>query len=291
MVYRLSLANPINITLAGHIRYRAGRTRQNCNPSDVLIYLSEGEMVYQAAGKCIRLNAGMHLLIPAGQSYTTNVVQECDYYYIHFDLGTKPVLCQDSEAQRYFAQLAHRQRQARGAGYTTQPETTLYIATHSSHGQREDTLRYHFARCEEFRYGNGALDRMRLTHSFEKILLSLAASLEQGLLPRVFPATLTRITRYIDMNYASEMSLTHLSEKFQLSKQYIMRLFRENMGITVSHYVCEVRLRKSLDMLSHTSLTISQVAYAVGFDDPHYFDRVFKKVYKLTPTQFRQKQI
>ena len=68
-----------------------------------------------------------------------------------------------------------------------------------------------------------------------------------------------------------------------------MRLFREQFGMTVTHYINEVKLRKSLDLLTFHSLSVSEVAYAVGFSSLYYFDRVFKKTYALTPSEYQKR--
>ena len=56
-------------------------------------------------------------------------------------------------------------------------------------------------------------------------------------------------------------------------------------------YIQLLRLKKSIELMADQNNTISGIAYEVGFSDPNYFSKVFKKVYKLTPSDYRKQLI
>ena len=58
-------------------------------------------------------------------------------------------------------------------------------------------------------------------------------------------------------------------------------------GMSISRYIRALRLRKARELLASSSLNISEVAYAVGFEDPKYFSRVFSEEFGIAPTKFR----
>lgn len=58
-------------------------------------------------------------------------------------------------------------------------------------------------------------------------------------------------------------------------------------GMSISRYIRALRLRKAQELLAASSLNISEVAYAVGFDDPKYFSRVFSEEFGIAPVKFR----
>jgi transcriptional regulator GlxA family with amidase domain len=58
-------------------------------------------------------------------------------------------------------------------------------------------------------------------------------------------------------------------------------------GMSISHYVRSLRLRKAQELLTTSGLNVSQVAYAVGFDNPKYFSRLFSEEFGVSPANYR----
>jgi AraC-like DNA-binding protein len=58
-------------------------------------------------------------------------------------------------------------------------------------------------------------------------------------------------------------------------------------GMSINRYVRSLRLRKARELLSSSSMNISEVAYSVGFEDPKYFSRVFSEEFGVSPGNFR----
>ena len=291
MIYRIPIQALPDVRKVGHIRYRSGWTNDYEHKWNVMIFVLSGEFTYSFENqRCVKLKAGMHLLIPANTSYRASVSEDCDYYYIHFRFAHPMVVVEENEVVQALTEDAQIQRDSRNRDYESPPRDSIYVAETAWHGDHTKNLQYRISRCAEFRQGNSPLDRLRLLNSFFKVLISLASTTGEQLLDtKNLSPTLIKITRYIEENYTSQISLQTLASHFSLSKQYIMRLFREQFGVTVTHYINEVKLRKSLDLLTFHSLSISEVAYAVGFSSLYYFDRLFKKTYALTPSEYQRR--
>ena len=290
MFYRVSIQQMPDVRKVGHLRYRSGWSNSYKHKWDVLIFVLSGEFIYDFYSHRIKLTSGMHLLIPAETAYTATVGEDCDYYYIHFKSAERLSSVSESKVLQALNEDLEIQKRARNRDYDAPLREFLYVADTAWHGERVKSLQYRISRCAEFRQGTLPLDRIRLLHSFFKVLISLASTTGEQLLDtKHLSPTLIKITRYIEENYTSQISLQTLASQFGLSKQYIMRLFREQFGMTVTHYINEVKLRKSLDLLTFHSLSISEVAYAVGFSSLYYFDRIFKKTYSLTPSEYQRR--
>lgn len=290
MFYRISIQKIPDVRKIGHIRYRSGWSDSYEHKWDVLIFVVSGEFTYDFYSHRVKLTSGMHLLIPAGTPYTATVGEDCDYYYAHFKCAKALETASEEEVVQSLKEDVAAQKKARNQDYDVPAREHLYIADTAWHGDRIKSLQYRISRCAEFRQGTAPLDRMRLLNSFFKVLISLASTTGEQLLDtKNLSPTQIKIMRYIEENYTSQISLQTLSEHFSLSKQYIMRLFREQLGMTVTHYINEVKLRKSLELLTFHSLSVSEVAYAVGFSSLYYFDRVFKKTYSLTPGEYQKR--
>jgi len=99
--------------------------------------------------------------------------------------------------------------------------------------------------------------------------------------------TIANVASFIRDNYNQEISLTNISNKFGLSPYYFSKLFKKYMGINYKEYLIKIRINKSLELLKSTNLSIKEICYAVGFDDPNYFVKIFKKYVGLTPSNYR----
>lgn len=97
------------------------------------------------------------------------------------------------------------------------------------------------------------------------------------------------IKTYIQKNYYKEISLEYISEIFFLNKSYCSSLFKERTGVKFVDYITFVRIEKAKELLDHSGRKIYQVSKAVGYDNPKYFFRVFKKYTGLTPEQYKKR--
>lgn len=92
---------------------------------------------------------------------------------------------------------------------------------------------------------------------------------------------------YINSNYSKEISLSGIAEGSHISKEHLSRMFKKETGVTITEYVATARLKKATELLTTTNLSISEISELVGYSDNNYFVKVFRKYYKMTPSQYR----
>lgn len=96
------------------------------------------------------------------------------------------------------------------------------------------------------------------------------------------------ITEYISRSYQYDISLQDLAEKkYFMNVSYLSRLFKANVGKTFSKYLIEYRLEKSRELLEQTILKVSDIATHVGYNDVSHYIQSFRKVYGMTPEEYR----
>lgn len=95
------------------------------------------------------------------------------------------------------------------------------------------------------------------------------------------------VRNYLDQHYASEISLTLLSEMFHINSAYLSEIFKNQVGQNFSDYLVNVRMEKAQQFLRDQQLKIIDVANLVGFSNSGYFSTVFKKHFGQTPVEFR----
>jgi len=100
------------------------------------------------------------------------------------------------------------------------------------------------------------------------------------------------VQKYIDSHFSETISLADIAVIFHVSKEYLSRLFKKEVGVSVQNYVTDKRIDYSKRLLiRHTSLSISTVCIMSGYSDLQYFYRVFKKRTNSTPIEFRRNNI
>jgi len=105
-------------------------------------------------------------------------------------------------------------------------------------------------------------------------------------------AALTRMRKvedFVSQNYQNKISTAHLSKIFYMSESHFCRLFKKTVGISPIDYINEYRVGKAELLLQKTDLPIITIAAEVGFEDANYFSRVFRKIKKLSPSEYRRR--
>ena len=92
---------------------------------------------------------------------------------------------------------------------------------------------------------------------------------------------------YIEDNLSRTPSLLETADKCYVSPSYLSGLFRKEFGVGFNRYVTELRLRKACRLLSSPELMVRDIAGILGFSNPNYFSRFFKRETGLAPHEFR----
>lgn len=92
--------------------------------------------------------------------------------------------------------------------------------------------------------------------------------------------------RYIDENYNKEIGLKETSEAVAISPQYFSKIFKEELGVNYIDYLTQVRMEHAKAMLRERKLSIKEICFEIGYNDPNYFSRLFKKHVGVSPTEF-----
>lgn len=105
-----------------------------------------------------------------------------------------------------------------------------------------------------------------------------------------YGSTLSKVKEYIGANYADhEISLNSVAAYANMSPSHFSTIFSQETGGTFIEYLIGTRIKKAKELLKTTNCRASEIAYAVGYNDPHYFSYIFKKYTGLTPKEYRNK--
>lgn len=99
------------------------------------------------------------------------------------------------------------------------------------------------------------------------------------------------VLKFIAANCSRQISLNDVAEYVHLHPVYLSRLLKNKTGKTFKEILTEARLKKAERLLKNSSLKHYEIAEAVGFSDAQYFSQVFKKVYGMTPIEWKKKAL
>ena len=109
------------------------------------------------------------------------------------------------------------------------------------------------------------------TQSYENYHKAVAAALE-----------------YASANYHKEISIEDVARAHGLNAKYIGRLFKEQVGEGFNTYLNRVRINNATQLLAGTRAQIIEIALECGYNNVTYFNREFKKVQGVTPSEYRK---
>ncbi len=103
------------------------------------------------------------------------------------------------------------------------------------------------------------------------------------------PDIIKKFEALLDANYTAHWTVARYAAALKITPTHLTRLTREAFGLPATHMIRDRIVREARRNLVYTNLQISTIAYALGFDDPAYFSRIFSQATGLSPNEFRKK--
>ena len=95
------------------------------------------------------------------------------------------------------------------------------------------------------------------------------------------------INEYVSEHYQEKITLDDMAKELNYSSGYLCRAFSKYTGISFMEFITKFRIRKSLELFaSEQNYSVSKVATLVGFSDPYYFSKIFKKMTGMSPNHY-----
>lgn len=99
---------------------------------------------------------------------------------------------------------------------------------------------------------------------------------------------IVKAREYINRHYAeSNLTLNSVAGYVNVSPSHFSTIFSQETGETFIEYLTNARIKKAMELLKTTSLKMTEIAFEVGYNEPHYFSQLFKKVTGKSPKNFR----
>ena len=106
----------------------------------------------------------------------------------------------------------------------------------------------------------------------------------------IIPSNLKKAIGYIARHYTEQISLECLAKYCNVSKQQLIRYFKSSLNTTQLQYITEYKISRAKELIcNHSNLTIKEISAELGFDNQHYFSRVFTKSTGESPMSYKNK--
>lgn len=97
-----------------------------------------------------------------------------------------------------------------------------------------------------------------------------------------------QIKQFIREHSHQDISLDILAQRVNLSPIYISKMFKEKLGINYIDFLTECRIEKAKQLLSDPDRSLKEITFEIGYHDPNYFSKVFKKMSGVSPKEYRK---
>jgi len=148
------------------------------------------------------------------------------------------------------------------------------------------------AQAMRIELASGGLDDPLIAESLGTYLSASLATQPRDSAPDSSPSPAQRrlamqARDYVDAHLRDDFSIADVAAAVCASPAHLQRCFRAGSGVSLVRYVHQQRLRRATNLLRTSDLSVTEVALAVGFADPNYFARLFRREFGTSPARFR----
>lgn len=247
----------LNILSAGrHINIPPYVSHQENYNSYSMHYILKGQGTLRYEGKSVTLKEGdIFLLFPdCDYYYETSITDPWDYIWVEFLGQSADYIIKGTEFSK--------------------EEPFLY---------GKHNLKQHFKNIIAHKGTNDSDRYAMLGHLYillSKLMVTPADNKDRE--------TLSIVLDYIKNHYSEDISVDKLAFATKISRDYLCKVFMNELNTIPSSYIVRYRVYESLYLLSNTDYTIAKISNMVGFYDQFHFSKSFKKVLGMTPSQYRK---
>lgn len=126
-----------------------------------------------------------------------------------------------------------------------------------------------------------------VTYLNELLLLLHRQVVEHNLKNQKINPAIEQAIRFFNEHYADEIQMNEYASEHHLSVSWFTRCFKHHTGQPPTQYLLSLRIQNAKSLLENSTYNISEIASAVGFHDPLYFSRLFKKQVGISPEHYR----
>ena len=252
------------------------------------MYLKENNIKYH-------LKAGDFFLLEPDLFHEGYCPAICDYYYVHFKSKELNISIQsENESLKELIEKRRTSIMSYNLDEADVIDPYTYIPKLFRLSDLEYRQRFHgiiniYDKREEHykRVVSTEFHSFLLAVSHEYLMTNIAIQNKDCVKKAELIAE--QLLEYINQNYTKKLKSADIEEMFEISFDYINRVFLKITGNTVFRYINLLRISKAKQLIATTNMPFGEIAYLVGIDDRYYFSKLFHKYTQMTPTEYYQR--
>lgn len=233
-------------------------------PDYQLLYVADGAAQFVLGGKTHRLTAGHMVLFRPyeAQYYRYHGRDHTQVYWVHFTGGQAENILRDSGFR---------------AG-----EQFFFAGPNPAFARLFDDM------IHELQTRRANYQAMLELYLRQLLLLSHRTAPAPAAGAPAVHAHVERAQRFFAQNYNTSISIRDYAAEQNISVSWFLRCFKQVTGQTPTQYVLSLRMTNAISLMRDTDWNLSQIAAAVGYDNPLYFSRLFRKYKGTSPSAYRK---
>ncbi len=97
-----------------------------------------------------------------------------------------------------------------------------------------------------------------------------------------------KVKQFMEMHHSEDITSEDICRHIGCSRSLVSHQFKSQTGMSLREYLTELRIADAKHLLEHSTLTVTEIAFAVGFSSSNYFTNVFKKYMKISPAAYKK---
>lgn len=269
--YLFSVDTPIDYVLTGKFKAPSSDWKHEVFPLQdyELIVMTEGSLYIADDNGKYKVSIGEHLLLsptPGNTRYGYSA-SDCSFYWLHFsykeDIKRTDSLPQPDQKKDQLSIPVQ--------GVLPAPEKVVILMK-----QLQDSIRSHYNRT-----------------FFDYIATTILCEIHNQFFPVIADTSEVKrqiyndILDYIRLTISKNIKVSEIADLFGYNEKYLSHLFSNIEGMPLKQYILHEKMERAKYLLTDSNASINQIAASLSFSDSHNFMKAFKKVVKMTPSEYR----
>ncbi|QTH41983.1 AraC family transcriptional regulator [Cohnella sp. LGH] len=290
--FLLPRTSSLDVRWTGVFEARSGLVESSHhNPHYELIAVAEGPVYLQVGERQMVLKSGETLLLkPWEQHSSLKQTESGRFFWVQF--SSDPPLHELGSSTNYSEDLNIVHALPNELRTSSRSDVDGLLIPRQFQLSNRYRLMTEFERLIEESNEPEGYYRYRMSLILAGMLGLIAEELRQSSNEFHIPVsflTFRRIVNYLDETYTQNVRKEAIERSLERKYEYICQVFKKYAGITIVTYVQQLRIQRAKYLLSNSVASLQEIAAEVGFEDPFYFSRVFKKIEGTSPTVYRER--
>lgn len=241
--------------------------RQKGSKQHILIYCKEGQGIVRINKNSLLLKPNTFCIIPPGvpHKYYSDSKVPWSIYWLHFT---------GSQASYFYTKFSELHTPAVSSVLLEERRISLFE-------NLIDVLEDGYS-TSNIEYANISLWQLLNSFLYQRYFMEVGR--KQDTKDNLVQASIS----YMKENLENSLKISDISKHFNYSSSHYFSIFKSQTGYSPIHYFNHLKIQKACQLLCFSTLSIKEISFLLGFSDPLYFSRLFKKTMNASPSEYRK---